>query len=652
MRTYWKAVSLILLILILIPPIYSKASDRRIAFTRVPAVYQTPDGISKGSLGNLTVEVEPGEGYVYFSADPLTQIDTQGAARTAALVASYTLGEDPLSYDFYYRLESNSMIIGGPSAGAAMTAATIAAMLGKEMKQDVLITGMINPDGTIGPVGGIPEKLEAAARGGAKIFLVPAGQRVIERAVPKEVKIGPLIMTRIEKEKVDLAELGKKLGVKVIEVSTIAEAVKYLVGVEAKTPPSVEPKLPNGVRSVLEKWVNHYLKESKAIRSYVKSNLSKLSYIAKQAIQKIVNISERLSKEAEEEMKQCKYYTASSSAFQSTFEAEYARALLDYALKGPNAVNDLMSRVDSRVKEVGSKLNSTKPDSFSSLEALIAAKTRYYLAKDALETGARLASKKVYFDSATDWGALHWLAYAYWRAETADTWTWLFGIGRGGNISETRLRKVASVLLYEAESVVSYALSLLQDIGASSDLLNEASDDLDRAGIAFSSDDIYGSLGLTTSALAKATASIHQWFTSDPVAVQKAVRSISYSSINELISRGIVPVLALSYAETARVYEERRDVFNSIVYYELSSAHAHMLSLLSKVGSEAKVETPQNTNTEITPPKTETPLTTTSSQIPTSTQPPSKMFGISGSLLLLMGALLIGLLAGYLLGRR
>lgn len=199
---------------------------------------------------------------------------------------------------------------------------------------------------------------------------------------------------------------------------------------------------------------------------------------------------------------------------------------------------------------------------------------------------------------------------------------------------------------------MSYALSLLQDIGASSDLLNEASDDLDRAGIAFSSDDIYGSLGLTTSALAKATASIHQWFTSDPVAVQKAVRSISYSSINELISRGIVPVLALSYAETARVYEERRDVFNSIVYYELSSAHAHMLSLLSKVGSEAKVETPQNTNTEITPPKTETPLTTTSSQIPTSTQPPSKMFGISGSLLLLMGALLIGLLAGYLLGRR
>ncbi len=635
-----------------ISPIQSYASTGRKAFIRVPAVYQSANGVSMGALGNLTVEVEPGDGEVYFSADPLTQIDTQGAARTAALVASYILGKDPLSYNFYYRLESNSMIIGGPSAGAAMTAATMAAMLGMSIRKDVLITGMINPDGTIGPVGGIPEKLEAAAKGGAKIFLIPAGQRIVERTVPKEEKIGPLIITTVEKEKVDLMELGKKLGVKVIEVATISDAVKYLLGLELKAPPSAEPKIPSKVRSIIIKWVNHYLNESESIRSYVRSNLTKLSYLAKRVVKRILSYSEDLSKQAKDEMNKGEYYTASSSAFQSAYEAEYAKGLLEYAIEGPKAVDDMISRVNSRVNAVGSKLNATKPNSFSSLEALIAAKTRYYMARDALDKGAQLASKQAYLDS-SDWGAIHWLAYAYWRADTAETWTWLFGLSKGQKVPEARVRKVASVLLYESESVTSYALSLLQDIGASSDLLNDASNDLNKAEAAYSSGDIYGSLGLATSSLAKATASIHQWFSSDPVKAEKAIKSISYSSINNLLSKGVVPVLALSYAETGKVFEQENDTFSSIVYYELSSAHAHMLLLISKVKSGVKTETLTSTSTSTpqgrpsaTPSKNQTPKAT-----PTS-QPIERKEISTGALIFIVGSLLIGLVAGYLLGRR
>ncbi len=644
-----KIIALALITLVLLTPLASEASDRSRAFTRVPAVYQTPEGVSMGSLGNLTVEVEPGEGYVYFSADPLTQIDTQGAARTAALVASYTLGKDPLAYNFYYRLESDSMIIGGPSAGAAMTVATIAALLGKEVRQDVVMTGMVNPDGTVGPVGGIPEKLEAAAQGGARMFLVPAGQRIVERTVPKQVKIGPLIMTTVEKEKVDLVELGKKLGVEVREVSTIAEAARYMIGVELERPRAGEPTLPKELRAIIEKWVDHYLKESESIRRWVEANLSKLSYMAKSAVERVLTLSERLSDKAREELSNGLYYTASSSAFQSTFEAEYARSLVYFAVSGPESVNMIAKRVSDKISSIGAKLNATKPGSLSSLEALIAAKTRYYMARDALSKATLLASKKVYFDS-TDWGALHWLSYAYWRAETAETWTWLFGVGKGEKVPETRLRKVASVMLYEAESVVSYAISLLQDIGATSDLLNEASDDLDRAGAAFSSGDLYGSLGLTTSALAKATASIHQWFTSDPNAVQSALREMSYSSIDELLERGIIPVLALSYAETAKVYESSGNKFDSIVYYELSSAHAHMLSLLSMTKGQterAPTSTPASTGTQVPSTPTVT-VTVTHTETPAT----SAQGLFNSQIVLILGALFIGLFAGYLLGKR
>ncbi len=643
-----KLAIILLLAIILISPFQSYASTGRKAFIRVPAVYQSANGVSMGALGNLTVEVEPGDGEVYFSADPLTQIDTQGAARTAALVASYVLGKDPLSYNFYYRLESNSMIIGGPSAGAAMTAATMAAMLGMDIRKDVLITGMINPDGTIGPVGGIPEKLEAAAKGGAKIFLIPAGQRIVERTVPKEEKIGPIVITTVEKKKVDLIDLGKKLGVKVIEVATISDAVKYLLGLELKVPSPAEPKIPGKVKSILVKWVNHYLNESESIRAYVRNNLTKLSYLAKKVVKRVLSYSEDLSSKARNEMNQGEYYTASSSAFQSTYEAEYAKGLLEYAVEGPKAVNDMISRVNSKVNTVGSKLNATKPNSFTSLEALIAAKTRYYMARDALDRGAQLASRQAYLDS-SDWGAIHWLAYAYWRAETAETWTWLFGLSKGQGVPEARVKKVASVLLYESESVTSYALSLLQDIGVSSDLLNEASNDLNKAEAAYSSGDIYGSLGLATSSLAKATASIHQWFSSDPVNAEKAIKSISYSSINDLLSKGIVPVLALSYAETGKIFEQENDTFSSIVYYELSSAHAHMLLLISKVRGNVKTETVTSTSTpqgqpSITPSKA--PKVT-----PTSQSIERKELS-TGALIFIVGALLIGLIAGYLLGRR
>jgi len=45
------------------------------------------------------------------------------------------------------------------------------------MKSDIAFTGTINPDGSIGPVGGIQYKLEAVAKDGKKTFLIPIGQR-------------------------------------------------------------------------------------------------------------------------------------------------------------------------------------------------------------------------------------------------------------------------------------------------------------------------------------------------------------------------------------------------------------------------------------------------------------------------------------------
>ena len=50
------------------------------------------------------------------------------------------------------------LLIGGPSAGAAIAVATVAAIEGKNVSKDAVITGTIEEGGYIGEVGAVFEK--------------------------------------------------------------------------------------------------------------------------------------------------------------------------------------------------------------------------------------------------------------------------------------------------------------------------------------------------------------------------------------------------------------------------------------------------------------------------------------------------------------
>ena len=77
--------------------------------------------------------------------------------------------EFPLDVDIY--LED----VGGPSAGLIFTLALIDRMTADSVTEGRHIagTGTIDPDGTVGPIGGIQQKVIAAASEGATIFLAP-----------------------------------------------------------------------------------------------------------------------------------------------------------------------------------------------------------------------------------------------------------------------------------------------------------------------------------------------------------------------------------------------------------------------------------------------------------------------------------------------
>jgi PDZ domain-containing protein len=103
--------------------------------------------------------------------------------------------------------------IGGPSAGLAFTLGLIDDLVGGDLTggKVVAATGTIRPDGTVGAVGGVPQKTVAVARAGASVFLVPASEAPsAKRVAPRTLRVVPV--DDLRQALAVLASLGGHLG--------------------------------------------------------------------------------------------------------------------------------------------------------------------------------------------------------------------------------------------------------------------------------------------------------------------------------------------------------------------------------------------------------------------------------------------------------
>ncbi len=192
----------------------------------VPAVDSEGSGVS----AKLTTSVRPGTGLVLVAVNSiLAEYSTQYSGRVAAGVAGNYTGFDMNNFDVIYAIEVNATAIEGPSAGAAMAVSIIAALQNKTLPKDVMITGTINSDGTIGPAGAIAEKAKAAKESGAGAFLVPKGQSYEYSNTTREKSCksadGAEYCTVNYSEK--KVNIGERLNMTIAEVSDINEAMKY-----------------------------------------------------------------------------------------------------------------------------------------------------------------------------------------------------------------------------------------------------------------------------------------------------------------------------------------------------------------------------------------------------------------------------------------
>ncbi|MBA2251140.1 MAG: hypothetical protein H0W13_00320 [Nitrospirales bacterium] len=98
----------------------------------------------------------------------------------------------------------------GPSAGAVMAVGFLAVLRGDAIIRGIALTGTLEPEGRVGPVGGIPDKVRAAAREHYRLVLIPQGQ--------------------LNDPRWDLSGLSMQLNLTIKEVSTIQEAYEMMTG--------------------------------------------------------------------------------------------------------------------------------------------------------------------------------------------------------------------------------------------------------------------------------------------------------------------------------------------------------------------------------------------------------------------------------------
>ncbi|MBS7607518.1 hypothetical protein KEJ14_06765 [Candidatus Bathyarchaeota archaeon] len=185
----------------------------------------------EGLTLKCAVELHVGSGRILVNTVPRIGIDLQTSAQTAAAVAEKFTGESLSMTDVIITVvaEENVSVVDGPSAGAAITIAMIAAIKGENLSDKVFITGTIMPDGSIGKVGGVAEKAEAAAAKGGKLFLVPKGQGTVVVYKRVEKNVPPFIIITWEPVRISLEEYLSQRGynMAVREVGNITEAYKY-----------------------------------------------------------------------------------------------------------------------------------------------------------------------------------------------------------------------------------------------------------------------------------------------------------------------------------------------------------------------------------------------------------------------------------------
>ncbi len=489
------------------------------------------NGNFTGSAADLYLEVRPGYGRVFIESFPLTQLDTQSSTRFAKDVACRYAEADCTKYDFFYTIRASSPIVGGPSAGAAVATLTVALLKHSSFDDDVAISGTINSGGVVGPVGGLKEKIDAARSRSVRKVLIPKGE-IISKGKP-----------------VNLSEYGKSLGIEVVEVADIDEAVFEFTGkryAAVAYEPSVDREYSDTMRFLAEGLCNKSSSFSDLFR------FSKINFTRKF----IENEEEAagLLESGSEAFSKGQYYSAASYCFGANVRYHYL------SLSSQNLRRENISRMIRHARSEVSGFPIPKYETINDLQAYGAVIERLE------DAGFQLNSSERFLQINDTDRAVFALAYAKERLDSARAWSAFFGKkGRKFDLGQDAMKESCIRKLEEAEERIQYAQLFYPGF------LNSTENALARA----YENQAAGNyeLCLFRASRAKAEAST----VLDVISVDERIDEVIERQL-EIIKRnivlqtedGIFPIVSYSYYEYASTLKES-DPYSAILYSELAA---------------------------------------------------------------------------------
>jgi uncharacterized protein len=374
-----------------------------------------------GATADLYLEVRPGTGRIFMDTFPLTKFDTQISTRFANSIACDYLNADCSNKDFFYTIRSDSIIVGGPSAGSALAMITVAALRGDDIDESIAATGTINSGGLIGPVGGLKPKIGAAKERGLKMVIIPHGERILTE----------------DNTTTDLVEYGKALGIDVTEASTLDEIIAAYTG---EKPENLKRNLTvnQEYRNTMMDIASGLCTRSDMLAGKIENSSSPL-YIS------AMNQSSLARAEGDAQ----RYYSQASFCFGANIKLSQ-EAVIEAGLSGPSLASQINEH-QKRIVTYHEKIDNMALQSMTDLQTYLIVKERIIEADDFLKR----AVQSYEGDQLDD--ARYQYAYSIERYNSALSWSAFFNKGSGSlKLDKEALRTSCVQKLSEAEERYQY----------------------------------------------------------------------------------------------------------------------------------------------------------------------------------------------------
>lgn len=545
--------------------------------TKALAVGITEGGDLVGASADLSVTVaSEGSGHVFIDTRPLAGTDMQGSARMAAHVAASVTGFSMEAHDFFFTVRSQTPLISGPSAGSVMANAAVAALMNANLGEDeerwtvsknVMSTGTIAPDGSIGPVGGILVKAEEARDQGAQLFTFPAGQSSFQQ--------GQLIPDQEPEPAVDVPTYcEEELGIECRAVGSLEEIVELSTGYRFERPEVGEQPTTAQYNATLAPLSLDLLNDASEYQDIWQAfNGTQLREGPQQQVETALEFAHEAYQEAISLRGEARYYSSASRAFSSSIHGTHAGFLLSYYEGGRSldAVEDRIETVEGIVEEAREEATGVPVEDMHALYSVGAAQERVSDAENRIENARENLDHEnvhqVLFDT----------AWALERAKTVHWWLHLGDEFGEGPPLPVDVELVAADFMDLADELLAYASQVLEQTPArAAETLGDARDDADRG---------FHAAALTQAAQAQVQAAISVELRAGQPSEEKVETSQrkAVEAIENARALGVEPVLAVAMFEFGGIQD---DPVVELEHYRTAQVMAGISNVLAGEGTE------------------------------------------------------------------